>query len=261
MTLSLLTTAARQARSLAVAGHRPWPVPEWPWSVAQTLACAATCHWPVEPAALAVALPDGVEPDTRDGVAWVTVAALRMTGLRVRGLLPLPRLSDGAELVVRATALVDGRPAAAVLDSAFSNALAAEAARRLYRLPAARGRILVTTGADGTVQVAASRNRSDGGPAVFHARLAPLGPAVPAAPGSLEAFLHERFLLVAGRAGGGLVLVEQHRPPWRLAPAAAAVELQTVAPAGLVAGAPAVAHLAEPLDQLAWAPERQAGRQ
>jgi uncharacterized protein YqjF (DUF2071 family) len=259
MTLPLVTTAARQARALQEVAHRPWPAPAWPWSVAQTIAESASCHWPAEPAALAPSLPAGVEPDLYDGTAWVTIAAIRVTGLRVRGLLPVPRLSEACELLVRATVLAEGRPAWLVLDSSFSGALAAEAARRLYGLPAARARIAVERegGSAGALRVEASRTRADGAPAVFHARFTAVGDAVRAAPGSLEAFLHERFLLVAGRAAGGLVAAEQHRPPWRLAPARAEVDLQTVAPPGLAAGPPALAHLAEPLDQLVWAPERR----
>ena len=257
MAFPLVTTAARQARVLEVAGHRPWPVPCWPWSVAQTLVDAVSCHWEVAPEALAPYLPAGVEPDLRDGRAWLTIAALRVTGLRVRGLLPVPRLSDGAELVVRATVVVGDRPAALLLDAAFSSRVAVEAARRLYRLPAARARIDVRREGE-AVRVETSRTRPGGAPAVFHARFEPTAAAAPAAPGSVEAFLHERFLLVVGRPGGGsLVLAEQHRPPWRLAPARAAVSLATVVPPGLVQGAPGLAHIAEPLDQLVWAPELQ----
>ena len=256
MAFPLVTTAARQARVLEVAGHRPWPVPGWPWSVAQTLVDAVSCHWRVVPEALAPYLPAGVEPDLHGGQAWLTIAALRVTGLRLRGLLAVPRLSDGAELAVRAAVSVADRPAALLLDVAFSSPLAVEAARRLYRLPAARARIRIArTGV--AVRVEASRTRPGGAPAVFHAGFEATGPAAAAAPGSLEAFLHERYLLVAGRPDGGLVLAEQHRPPWRLAPAQARVELETIAPPGLARGVPALAHIAEPLDQLVWAPERQ----
>lgn len=256
MVFPLVATAARQARALEALGHRPWPVPGWPWSIAQTLVDVVSCHWPVAPAALVPHLPPGVEPDLHDGRSWLTIAALRVTGLRVRGLLPVPRLSDGAELVVRAAVVVGGRPAALLLDAAFSSRVAAEAARRLYGLPAARARIRIARDGE-AVRVETSRTRPGGAPAVFHARFEPTGPAVTAAPGSLEAFLHERFLLVVGRPGGGLVFAEQHRPPWRLAPARADVSLATVAPPGLGEGAPALAHIAEPLDQLVWAPERQ----
>ena len=258
MSLSLVTNAARQARALEAVGHRPWPVPGWPWSVAHTLVDAVSCHWPVEPEVLEQQLPAGVEPDTHAGQAWLTVAALRVTGLRVRGLLPVPGLSDGAELVVRVAVLVGGRPASLPLAAVFSSPAAAQAARRLYGLPATRSRIHVTRSGK-VVHVESSRSRASGAPAVFHARFEPIAPALPAAPGSLDAFLHERFLLAAGRPAGGLVLAEQHRPPWRLAPARVTVELETVVPPGLVRGAPALAHVAEPLDQLVWAPERQDG--
>ena len=256
MAFPLAATAARQARALEAQGHRPWPAPGWPWSVAQTLADCVSCHWPVAPEALAPHLPPGVEPDLHDGQAWLTIAALRVTGLRLRGLLPVPRLADGAELVVRATVVVGDRQASLLLDVAFSSRVAVEAARRLYGLPAASASIRVQRDAS-AVRVETSRTRPGGAPAVFHACVEATGPAVAAAPGSIEAFLHERFLLVAGRPGGRLVLVEQHRLPWRLAPARAGVSLQTVALPGLAQGAPALAHLAERLDQLVWAPVRQ----
>ena len=256
MAFPLAATAARQARALEAQEHRPWPAPGWPWSVAQTLADGVFCHWPVAPEALAPLLPPGVEADVRDGRAWLTIAALRVTGLRLRGLLPVPRLSDGAELVVRAAVVVGDRQATVLLDAACSSRVAAAAARRLYGLPAASSRIRLVREVD-AVRVETSRTRPGGAPAVFHARVVATGPPEVAAPGSIEAFLHERFLLVVGRPGGSLMLAEQHRPPWRLAPARAVVTLQTVAPSGLAAGAPALAHSAEQLDQLVWAPERQ----
>lgn len=59
------------------------------------------------------------------------------------------------------------------------------------------------------------------------------------------------------RGSAGALRVEASRTRPDGAPARAEVGLQTVARPGLAAGPPALAHLAAPLDQLVWAPERR----
>jgi uncharacterized protein YqjF (DUF2071 family) len=254
--LPLVTAAARQARALDSVDHRPWPLPGRRWSVAQTLTCTATCHWPLTGEALAALLPDGVEPDLHDGRAWVSVVVSRVEGVRLRGTLPPPVVDGGAELVVRAAVRSGGRPATFILDAAYAGTVVAEAALRLYGRAVERSRISVEL-RDGAVAVEAARTRPGGAPAVFHALLEPgagaAAGAAPPAPHSLAAFLHDRFLVVALRRDGSLASAEQHRPPWALREVHATVELETLLPAALAGAAPAAAFVGEAVDQLVWA--------
>ena len=97
----------------------------------------------------------------------------------------------------------------------------------------------------GAVDYRSRRRRS---PAAFAARYQPTGPVAPAAPGSLEFFLAERYLLYS-RSGRGLRTARVHHAPYPLQLAAAADVEQTLTNvAGLApgtgAGPPALVHYA-----------------
>jgi uncharacterized protein YqjF (DUF2071 family) len=87
---------------------------------------------------------------------------------------------------------------------------------------------------------------------MFSARYGPAGPVAPAAPGSLEFFLAERYLLYAPWRGG-LRTARVHHAPYPLQPAAAEAVEQTVTsvaglPARACAGAPMLVHYAREVD-------------
>lgn len=91
-------------------------------------------------------------------------------------------------------------------------------------------------------------------PAAFAGTYRSTGPVAPAARGTLDHWLTERYALFAvdrrGRVGCG----EIHHKPWPLQPATANVAANTMAePIGLVLPAPApLAHFARRLDVVAW---------
>ncbi|MQA98141.1 MAG: hypothetical protein GEV11_27335 [Streptosporangiales bacterium] len=58
-------------------------------------------HWAYDPAELRHLVPEGTRLDTRGGVTWVGVVALRLAGVRVGGVIPLAHLGDFHELNVR----------------------------------------------------------------------------------------------------------------------------------------------------------------
>ena len=58
-------------------------------------------HWAIEPELLQSLVPEGIEIDTFEGNAWVSVVAFRMEGLYPRNLFPVSLLSDFDELNIR----------------------------------------------------------------------------------------------------------------------------------------------------------------
>ncbi len=74
-----------------------------------------------------------------------------------------------------------------------------------------------------------SVRRAAGRRAAFETSYRPAGEACPAARGSLEYFLTERYCLYA-RHQGKLQRAEIHHPPWPLQPAEAEIELNTMPP-------------------------------
>jgi uncharacterized protein YqjF (DUF2071 family) len=244
-----LATPARQAAVVERVEHRPWPLPDGPWTNAQTWGELAFLHWRVEPAQLRPLVPDGLEVETFDGAAWLGVTPFRLSGFRVHGLPPLPGVSSFPELNVRTYVARDGRPGIWFFSLDAASRLAVEAARWLYRLPYFHARMTAARRHD-HVHHDSSR---DG--AVFSARYRGVGDFFHAEPGSLEWFLAERYCLYAAD-GGGLFRADIHHPPWPLQAGEATIELNTMAPPGVeLPGAPVV-HYAHRQDVVLWPLER-----
>jgi uncharacterized protein len=249
-----LATARRQAAVTAETAHRPWPLPERPWAMAQTWEDLLFVHWPVDPDQVRPHVPDGLELDIRDGTAWLGVTPFRLTGLRLRGTVPLPYLSSFLEINVRSYVTRDGKPGIWFHSLDATSRGAVEVARRAYRLPyhlmqatcEERGLYLRWRSS----RIAAAR------PYVFEAASRPVEAPAPAEPGSLDAFLTERYCLYAAHRGS-LYRAEIHHPPWPLQAAEVELDLTTMTPDGidLPAGAPLV-HFSARQDVVLWRLER-----
>jgi uncharacterized protein len=161
---------------------------------------------------------------THSGSAWLGVTPFVVTGLRARGLPPLPFASSFRELNVRTYVTRDDKPGIWFFSLDASSQLAVEAARRLYRLPYFRADITVRR--RGTeLSYECSRNAGK----AFSATYRPDGDVFNAEPGSLEQFLTERYCLYTEHEGE-IHRADIHHRPWPLQPAAAQVDLNTMPP-------------------------------
>jgi uncharacterized protein YqjF (DUF2071 family) len=249
--LEPLGAAARQAALLGSAEHRPWPLPDRRWRLALTLEDVLVAHWRADPEHVAALLPRGVDVDRFDDRAWVGVLALRVSALRLRGTLPIPRISSFLQVNVRTYVRAAGRPAIWFLSLDASSRLAVEAARLLYRVPYFVAR--VESRRDGE-ELAYELAREGDEARVYSARAAAAGAVFEPAPGSREAFLFERFALLAPRRRG-LLRAEIHHARWRLRCAEGAVDLNRLVPDELELEGEALLHVAERQDVLIWPPE------
>ena len=226
-----LTAPARQAASLSETDHRPWPVPERPWLQAQTWEGLLFAHWPVPEEMLRRHVPEPLPIDTFHGSAWLGITPFRVSGLRLRGLLPVPVLSSFLELNVRTYVTLEGKPGIFFLSLDAESQLAVEGARRSYRLPYFRARMTVED-ADGRIAYASARREGQARPFVFRARYGPSGDVFRASPGSLEYFLTERYCLYTVDDGTAM-RADIHHPPWPLQPAEAEIEENSMPPDGV----------------------------
>jgi len=201
----------------------------------------------VDADALRRLLPDAVRLQTHDGAAWLGMTPFCVSALRLRGTLPLPRVSSFLELNVRTYVTAGGKPGIWFFSLDASSRLAVEAARRTYKLPYHQARIRATP-QDGWIEYESARAGH-----VFDARYRPSGEVFHAAPGSLDEFLAERFCLYTVDERGRLYRAEIHHSPWPLRPAEAVIELNTMAPAELALpdGEP-VLHFARVHDVVIW---------
>src|SRR3954447_19570613 len=206
-------------------------------------------HWPADPERLRRLLPAGVEPDLREGHAWIGVVAFRMTDTRAAGLWPPRGLGSVPELNLRTYVRAGARRGVWFLTLDTSSRLFVAAGRALYGLAYRRAAMVVAR--HGT-RIHYASIRAD---RTFVASYEPVGPAHPVAPGSLEAWLVERYRLFARRAGE-LVTAEVAHAPWLLQAADASIEVNTLAPAGLAFPSAPLLHFPRGVDAVISAPSR-----
>jgi uncharacterized protein len=243
-----LNAATRQAHAVDRVEHRPWPLPRRGWTMGQTWEDLLFAHWRVPASAIRGHVPADLEVEEKDGSAWVSVTPFRLTGLRARGTLPLPRISSFLELNVRTYVhAADGKPGIWFFSLDASSRLAVEAARRTYKLPYFHARMTATRRGE-WIEYECARIEEPG--RVFSGRYRPAGPVFEAEPGSLESFLAERYCLYSTDERGRLHRAEIHHAPWPLQRADAEIELASIAPIELE-GEPIV-QFARRLDIVVW---------
>jgi hypothetical protein len=202
-------------------------------------------HYRVPVERLHPLVPDGLEIQEHSGSGWLGVTPFVVTGLRARGLLPLPFASSFRELNVRTYVTRDGKPGIWFFSLDASSRLAVEAARRLYRLPYFEAEISVRRRGD---QILYDCSRDDG--KAFSAAYRPNGDVFNAEPGSLEDFLTERYCLYA-EDEEALYRADIHHRPWPLQPAEAQVDLNTMPPVEVSRTDPVV-HYSARQDVVIW---------
>jgi uncharacterized protein YqjF (DUF2071 family) len=207
-------------------------------------------HYRVPVATLRPLVPDGLDVQEHSGSGWLGVTPFVVSGLRARGLLPLPFASSFRELNVRTYVTRDDRPGIWFFSLDASSRVAVAAARRLYRLPYFPAEISVCRRGD---KILYDCSRDDG--KAFSAAYRPDGAVFVAELGSLVYFLAERYCLYAEHAGE-LHRAEIHHRPWPLQPAHARLDLNTMAPVRLDPTEEPLLHYSRRQDVVIWPLER-----
>jgi uncharacterized protein YqjF (DUF2071 family) len=211
-------------------------------------------HWPVDIEALRRLVPAALDIDLFEGVAYVGIVPFTIPQTRAVGL-GAPMAPAFHEINVRTYVHRGGRePGVWFFSLDASSQLAVAGARVAYRLPYFMAEIAIETTIDpGTgllgLKYRCGRRRS---PAAFHGRYLPVGPVAEAAPGSLEFFLAERYLLYSW-SGGILKTARVHHAPYPLQPGAAGDVVQTLTyvagmPLAACQGTPPLVHYAHTVD-------------
>ena len=214
-------------------------------------------HWPVASDVLAPLLPPGLDVDTFDGLAYLGVVPFTIPLSRTPRL-GLPVAPAFHELNLRTYVHRDGRdPGVWFFSLDAASRLAVAGARVGYHLPYFHARMSMEL-SDGPFITYQSRRLTAGLTAEFSGRYRPTGPAAPAAVGSLEFFLAERYLLYAWN-GRTLSTARVHHAPYPLQPAAAFdVQQSLTSAAGLppLTAPPPLVHYAREVDVRIEGPRR-----
>jgi uncharacterized protein len=195
-------------------------------------------------------VPPQLDVDTFAEEAFLGLTPFRVRDLRLRGLPPVPVLSSFLELNCRTYVSHGGeKPGIWFFSLDASSRFAVEAARRLYELPYFRARMSGPPRFS-SIRVDAARDH------VWESSYRPVGEPSPAAGGTLEHFLAERYCLYTTDEHGALLRAEIHHPPWPLQGVEAEIVENSVPPDGLeVSGEPHLMFSARQ-DVLIWSLER-----
>ena len=250
--LEYLSLPARQASVVQETAHRPWPLPGGTWVMAQTWDDLLFAHWRVPAETIRPLIPDALSIDEYDGTAWLGITPFILSGFRLRGTFPVPRLSTFPELNVRTYVTAEDKPGIWFFSLDTSSQLAVEGARRVYRLPYYHARMSARRTGE-TIDYSSARREGPARPFVFQARYRPTGAVFNAQADSLEDFLAERSCLYRPDRGGVLG-GETHPPPWPLQVAEAEIEQNTMTPPGVELAGEPLLHFAARQDVLIWSP-------
>jgi uncharacterized protein YqjF (DUF2071 family) len=242
---------------LAQVDHRPWPMPAGPWVMTQVWHDLLFAHWPVPLAALRPLIPAALEVDTFDGQAWLGVVPFGMDRVYPRRAFPVPWLSRFLELNVRTYVRVADRPGVYFFSLDAANPVAVQVARRWFQLPYYHAQMQLQRGRRAQLSYHSYRIHPGAVPAEFKGQYQPVGAVFTARPGSLEAWLTERYCLYTVNRHGQVFRGEIHHAPWPLQNAAAEIAINTmVLPHGLrlpdEGRRPTLLQYAQRLETLEW---------
>lgn len=199
-----------------------------PWVMRMRWLDLLFAHWPIEPAALAAIIPPPLELDLFEGQAWLGVVPFRMEDVAPRGVPAIPRFSAFPEINVRTYVRHRGVPGVWFLSLDAASRPTVVGAHRFFHLPYFRA--AMSSERDEDAVEYRSRREDDRAPAAeFVARYRPTGPAALAEPGSLEAWLTDRWRLFSVDRSGAVYGTSVRHRRWPLQPAAAHIRVNTMA--------------------------------
>jgi uncharacterized protein YqjF (DUF2071 family) len=180
-----------------------------------------------------------------------------MSGVCVRGTPSVPWLSNFLELNVRTYVAYGGEPGVWFFSLDAGNAIAVEIARRWFHLPYFRADMHLEN-RDDWFYYQSTRTHRGPPAATLRAKYRPIAAPTPAAPGTLEHFLTERYCLYTTDPAGRLIRGEIHHGPWPLQVAEAEFAENTMGSAAGIAlpASPPLLHFAHRQDVVVWAPKR-----
>jgi uncharacterized protein YqjF (DUF2071 family) len=174
--------------------QRPYPLPQKPWIMRQVWHELLFAHWPFSPTIIHPLIPTCLELDTFERTAWLGIVPFHMSGVRPRGFPSTPGLSAFPELNVRTYVVKNGIPGVYFFSLDAGNPIAVAFARSLFHLPYFNAR-MSSRMLDDTVHYTSQRTHRGAPSADYRARYRPIAPVVESRPGSLEAWLTERYAL------------------------------------------------------------------
>jgi uncharacterized protein len=186
------------------------PVPARPWLMAQEWQNVLFLHWAVDPGTIRDRIPAGLELQTWEGRAWITLVPLHMADIHLRHLPPIFHFEHFAELNFRTYVTKDGFPGVWFFDILADNRPSCWIGRLLFHAPYR----------DASASLTSEQEHFDfkcrRGSTICSVRYTPHGDPFTPKAGSLDLSLTERYAMYVTGWGGRLLRGVIHHSPWEL---------------------------------------------
>jgi uncharacterized protein YqjF (DUF2071 family) len=208
-------------------------------------------HWPVAVEEIQPFIPSRLRLDLYEGKAWIGVIPFHMSGIRLRGLPPIPFASKFAEINVRTYVTINDKPGVYFLSLDATRFLAVKGARALYHLPYYWADIGVKQQNETILYQSARRNTE--GDYRFEGKYKPVSDPYLSVRGALDHWLTERYCLYSNN-GARIYRCEILHNPWPLQHAEAEIHANTMTDSyGIrLPGDEPILHFSERLEVLTW---------
>jgi uncharacterized protein len=216
---------------LACTAHRPWGLPPHRWVWSQRWEALLFAHWRAPVEVVRPLIPVELQIDTFDGSAWISVVPFKMVAVRLRGMPAVPFLSTFPELNVRTYVRCGPYRGVYFLSIDARGRAVCALARSASGLPYRHARLShLQSGSHIRVECA---RRSDSGAdwrTTFRAAYCPTSDPFLSIPGTLDAWLTERYCLYTSgaRRGSGIRRSDIHHAPWPLQHVDCTIETNSV---------------------------------
>lgn len=239
---------------LRVTAHRPWPPPERPYLQKEGWCSILFAHWPLPPDLLRPLIPPGLELDLWGGSAWLGITPFFMTDVRPHGLPAIPGFSTFPQVDLRTYVRRRDKPGVFYLNLEAPNPAAVWGARALYHMAYFLAR--VEGEVDGERVTFRSRRESDRGVVSWRSTHWPVSECRSVAPGTVEEFLIDRWVMYTAGGRHGLSRTEIHRLPWQIQDARVEILSNSLAAAHGISlpDTPPLVHCSPGVETLIWAP-------
>ena len=193
--------------------HRPWALPNLPWTMKQTWSDLLFAHYPIKFEVLRELVPEALHVDSYNGMCWISVVPFRMSGVRLRGLPPVPGTDEFPELNVRTYVTLDGKPGVYFFSLDAANRIAVKGAKTLYYLPYWYANMEMRNNGE---MIAFNSKRKHDLKIELACQYRPISAPFQATKGSFEEWLVERYCFYTLNSSGVPLRCDILHEPWTL---------------------------------------------
>ena len=231
--------------------HRPWALPNSPWTMKQIWSDLLFAHYPIKFEVLRKLVPEALHLDSYNGMCWIGVVPFRMSGIRLRGLPSIPGTDQFPELNVRTYVTLDGKPGVYFFSLDAANWLAVKGAKTLYHLPYWHADMEIKN--SGT-NIEFKSKRLQDNEVELACSYRPISEPFQASKGSFEEWMVERYCFYTLNSSGVPLRCDILHEPWRLQEAEAEFRYNSIlSKQGIdVASDSPIVHFAKKIEVRAW---------